>query len=55
MRTGSCLGLAVACTLGGCSLAPHYEHPTSPPAGAAYQETGDWKVAAPADNVPRGA
>jgi len=55
MRTGSCLGFAVACTLGGCSLAPHYEHPTSPPAGAAYQETGDWKVAAPADNVPRGA
>ncbi|HVP34153.1 MAG TPA: efflux transporter outer membrane subunit [Steroidobacteraceae bacterium] len=55
MRAGSCLALAVACTLGGCSLAPHYERPTSPPAGAAYQESGDWKVAAPADNVPRGA
>ncbi|HXZ59626.1 MAG TPA: efflux transporter outer membrane subunit [Steroidobacteraceae bacterium] len=55
MRAASRLALVLACGLGGCSLAPHYERPATPPPGASYTELGDWKVAVPADNAPRGA
>src|SRR5262245_1650577 len=55
MRTGACLALAVGCALGACSLAPHYQRPATPAPPASYQELGDWKIAAPADNAPRGA
>jgi NodT family efflux transporter outer membrane factor (OMF) lipoprotein len=47
--------MALLTGLGGCSLAPRYQHPpatsTPPPA---YKEAGDWKVATPADATPRG-
>jgi len=41
--------------LAGCSLAPRYQRPTVPAPPESYKEAGDWKVAAPSDNVPRGA
>jgi NodT family efflux transporter outer membrane factor (OMF) lipoprotein len=41
--------------LGGCSLSPRYQRPTTPAPPDTYKEAGDWKVATPADNVPRGA
>jgi NodT family efflux transporter outer membrane factor (OMF) lipoprotein len=40
--------------LAGCSLSPHYQRPTVPAPPDAYKETGDWKVASPADTTPRG-
>jgi len=40
--------------LTGCSLAPHYERPATPPPPSSYKEAGDWKVAAPADAEARG-
>jgi NodT family efflux transporter outer membrane factor (OMF) lipoprotein len=40
--------------LAGCSLAPHYERPSTRPPPTAYKEAGDWKVAAPADTQARG-
>jgi outer membrane protein, multidrug efflux system len=45
---------AVACALGGCSLAPHYQRPVLPAPPPTYKEAGEWKVAAPADTVARG-
>jgi NodT family efflux transporter outer membrane factor (OMF) lipoprotein len=44
----------VLLALAGCSFAPHYERPTVPAPPDAYKEAGDWKLAAPADNAPRG-
>ncbi len=38
-----------------CSLAPAYKTPTSPPPVSTYQESGDWKLAQPVDDQPRGA
>ena len=38
-----------------CSLAPAYKTPTSPPPASTYQESGDWKLAQPVDDQPRGA
>jgi outer membrane protein, multidrug efflux system len=55
MRGAACCALAVGCALGGCSLAPHYQRPATPPPPSAYQESGEWEVAAPADITPRGA
>jgi NodT family efflux transporter outer membrane factor (OMF) lipoprotein len=49
-----CLALA-ALALGACSLSPRYQRPTVAPPPPSYREAGDWKLAAPADNVPRGA
>jgi NodT family efflux transporter outer membrane factor (OMF) lipoprotein len=40
--------------LQGCNLAPHYQVPATAPPAAAYQETGPWTPAAPADAAPRG-
>lgn len=41
--------------LGGCSLAPTYRTPALPPMPNSFKEAGTaWKVAAPADRVPRG-
>jgi NodT family efflux transporter outer membrane factor (OMF) lipoprotein len=47
------LALGLGCAAAGCSLAPHYQRPATP-APASYRELGDWKVAVPADNAPRG-
>jgi NodT family efflux transporter outer membrane factor (OMF) lipoprotein len=55
MRALARLAVAAGCALAGCSLAPHYQRPATAPAGATYQELGDWKLAAPADYAPRGA
>ncbi|WP_158880551.1 efflux transporter outer membrane subunit [Rhodanobacter sp. L36] len=46
------LALAIGLVLTGCSLAPAYKVPTVPVA-ASYQETGPWKQAQPADQLPR--
>ena len=40
--------------LGACSFAPAYKTPDSAAAAAAYQESGDWKPAEPADAQVRG-
>ncbi len=55
MRRAACVAFAAGCALSGCSLAPHYERPPTPPPAASYQELGGWKLATPADNAPRGA
>src|SRR6266852_8673916 len=41
--------------LGGCSLAPTYRIPSSPPPTDAYAEAGDWRKAEPLDNRASGA
>ena len=48
------LGLGCAVAIAGCSLAPHYQRPGTPPPPATYKEAGDWKVSAPADTGARG-
>jgi NodT family efflux transporter outer membrane factor (OMF) lipoprotein len=53
LRTGAAV-TAVLALLAGCSLAPRYQRPAVPAPPDAYTEGGDWKLAAPADNVPRG-
>ncbi len=55
MRIPIAVAVAAGCALGGCSLAPRYERPATAPPPAAYKELGDWKLATPADNGPRGA
>ncbi len=51
-----CRRLALpACLLSACSFAPVYKVPDTGPKPAEFQEAGDWKVAEPADGVPRGA
>jgi NodT family efflux transporter outer membrane factor (OMF) lipoprotein len=47
-------GVLAVAILAGCSLAPHYARPTTPAPPDSYKEAGDWRVAAPADAVPRG-
>lgn len=44
----------IAAAVSGCSLAPTYE-PPKVATPAAYKETGPWQIAAPADQLPRGA
>ncbi len=46
--------LLLACTMGGCSFAPAYRVPASSVPAAAYPDAGDWKVAVPGDEQPRG-
>ena len=45
-------GAIVAAALGGCSLAPPYQPPATPPAQA-YRDTGPWVGAQPSDQLPR--
>jgi NodT family efflux transporter outer membrane factor (OMF) lipoprotein len=46
------LSLSIALALGGCSLAPVYKPPVTPPA-AQYQDVGPWIAAQPSDQLPR--
>jgi NodT family efflux transporter outer membrane factor (OMF) lipoprotein len=54
MRRAAWPAPAAAVVLAGCSLAPHYQRPTVPAPADSYRESGDWKLAAPADAAPRG-
>jgi outer membrane protein, multidrug efflux system len=53
--TGRLAMVVVMGTLSACSFAPAYKIPTSAPAAAAYQESGDWKAAEPLDSATRGS
>ena len=48
------LAMLLGSALGGCSLAPHYERPSTPAPAPTYKEAGEWKVAAPADTTAHG-
>ena len=48
---GAC---ALAIALAGCAVGPDYRRP-SVPTPAAFAEPGPWKVAAPKDDLPKGA
>ncbi|WEK42587.1 MAG: efflux transporter outer membrane subunit [Candidatus Sphingomonas colombiensis] len=50
-RFGSIALAAVACTVGGCSLAPAY-HPPTISTPAHFKEDGTWKTATPAAALP---
>jgi NodT family efflux transporter outer membrane factor (OMF) lipoprotein len=52
-RPGAAATLAAA-ALAGCSLAPHYDRPSTQQPAATYKEAGDWKVSSPADTSARG-
>lgn len=55
MRAAAALpALAVVLALEACSLSPRYQRPSVPTPPPSYKEAGDWKLAAPADNTPRG-
>jgi NodT family efflux transporter outer membrane factor (OMF) lipoprotein len=54
MRCRVISAMALAATLGACSLAPPYKTPATAPPPDAYREMGDWKEAAPADALSRG-
>jgi NodT family efflux transporter outer membrane factor (OMF) lipoprotein len=41
--------------LGGCSFAPAYRTPSSPPPAEVYAEAAEWRTAEPLDNRARGA
>jgi outer membrane protein, multidrug efflux system len=47
-------GAVLLALLGGCSLAPRYQTPATATPAPAYKELDGWKLAAPADNLPRG-
>jgi NodT family efflux transporter outer membrane factor (OMF) lipoprotein len=47
-------GIALGSLLAGCSMAPVYRVPEAPAPAAAYNESPDWKAAAPADATTRG-
>jgi NodT family efflux transporter outer membrane factor (OMF) lipoprotein len=47
--------LCTILALSGCSLAPAYKVPDSPPPTPAFKEAGDWKPAQPSDAQSRGA
>lgn len=51
LRAAALMLAGAACA---CSLAPAYRTPATDPAAPAYQEAGDWKVAAPMDDRLRG-
>ena len=54
MRLRHGLAPVLAAALFGCSLAPHYERPSTPQPPPGYKEAGDWKVSSPADTSARG-
>jgi outer membrane protein, multidrug efflux system len=54
MRLGAALLAAGATLAAGCSLAPRYRTPATAPPAPAYKELEGWKLAAPADDLPRG-
>ena len=54
MNARGLVGALLAAALAGCSLSPHYERPSTPQPPQTYKETGDWKVASPADTSARG-
>jgi NodT family efflux transporter outer membrane factor (OMF) lipoprotein len=47
-------GIAGLALLAGCMVGPDYKRPSAP-TPAAFKEQGDWKVAQPQDEAPRGA
>ncbi|HXO64928.1 MAG TPA: efflux transporter outer membrane subunit, partial [Steroidobacteraceae bacterium] len=51
---GAALLAAGATLVAACSLAPHYRTPATAPPAPVYKELDGWKLAAPADNAPRG-
>ena len=53
-RHGLVTGAVATAALCGCSLAPHYERPSTAQPPPNYKEAGDWKVSAPADASSRG-
>lgn len=53
-RRGLAIGAVLTAALCGCSLAPHYERPSTAQPPANYKEAGDWKVSVPADASARG-
>lgn len=48
------ISAAALAVLAGCSLAPRYRTPETAAPAPAYKELDGWKLAAPADNLPRG-
>ncbi len=50
-RSVTCAALTLA--LAGCMMGPRYERATAPPAST-FKEAAGWKVAEPADALPRG-
>jgi NodT family efflux transporter outer membrane factor (OMF) lipoprotein len=54
LRLRDTLALALVATLAGCMVGPDYVRPTAP-VPTQYKGAGDWKVAQPADDAPRGA
>lgn len=54
MRLGAALLAAGATLVAACSLAPRYRTPATVPPAPVYKELDGWKLAAPADNAPRG-
>jgi len=55
MRSPVLAVLGLGAALAGCSLAPHYQRPTTASPPAAYQESAGWTLATPADAIPRGS
>jgi NodT family efflux transporter outer membrane factor (OMF) lipoprotein len=54
MRLGAALLAAGATLVAACSLAPRYRTPATAAPAPVYKELDGWKLAAPADNAPRG-
>lgn len=55
MNRASALAVLLSASAAGCSFAPSYnEPPRTMAAPDAYREAGDWKMAEPKDDVPRG-
>lgn len=52
MKKRELLFVAIAASLGGCSLAPAYQPPATPQAQA-YRDVGPWVTAQPSDQQPR--
>jgi len=53
-RTRLVVPAAVAALLCGCSLAPDYKVPSTPPVPASFKEVGPWTTATPQDTLPKG-